>query len=557
MTDDVTTPSKPRPLQRLDGPEALLTAEWNVEDLPWITPEETPEAGAAPTSERALPPQPPSQRGGPPTAFTAGAAAPLGATGTQMPLVTFVKPRKTEIAMPPSVVLAPDLGATLPPRAEREAAASPSAERNVPAPKPRSGHPSFVVVATSVGCVLGCGLWIAVLRPAAANVAPERRLPSFLRESPVPAISPSVAGSVGLPHSASTLPPSLAATLARALPEATSEPARLAGDAGAAGAPPAPIEDTAAPTPESDSLETRRRAELLRSALETQRLEPAADLPVAKPRPSMPTSARPSPKPRPALGNPSPRDTGRGRKSPAAEPLEPTEAQSPRARVRPLTTYTYEDKALFAVATAPLRVTDITLEAGETLVSQPTAGDAARWVISVMPGGDRSHVFVKPLRPGLRTNLTLTTNRRSYFLELSCRDDGTYMAGVVWQYPGDERARRREALARAERERQSTTAVSDLQALRFDYRIEGSPSWTPTMVFDDGAKTFIRFPRPVSSDQAPALFLLRSGSARDATYVNYRIKGDLYVVDRLIEAAELRLANDDDDPDVVRITRTH
>jgi type IV secretion system protein VirB9 len=76
------------------------------------------------------------------------------------------------------------------------------------------------------------------------------------------------------------------------------------------------------------------------------------------------------------------------------------------------------------------------------------------------------------------------------------------------------------------------------------------------MVFDDGQKTFIRFPRPVSPDQAPALFLLRSGSAREATYVNYRIKGDLYVIDRLVEAAELRLGNDDDQ-EVVRITRKH
>jgi type IV secretion system protein VirB9 len=222
--------------------------------------------------------------------------------------------------------------------------------------------------------------------------------------------------------------------------------------------------------------------------------------------------------------------------------------------LRPLTTYTYEERALFAVTTAPLRVTDITLEAGETLVSQPTAGDGARWVITVVQGGDRSHVFVKPLRPGLRTNLTLTTNRRSYFLELSCRDDGTYMAGVAWQYPADDEARRREALAQAERERQSTTAIADLQALRFDYRIAGSPSWRPTMVFDDGTKTFIRFPRPVSTKQAPALFLLRTGSARDAAYVNYRIKGDLYVVDRLVEAAELRLGSEDDQ-EVVRITR--
>jgi type IV secretion system protein VirB9 len=233
-------------------------------------------------------------------------------------------------------------------------------------------------------------------------------------------------------------------------------------------------------------------------------------------------------------------------------------SQSSRA-IRPLTTYTYEPKALFAVATAPMRVTDLVLESGEKLVSQPTAGDAARWVISVVPGESQTHVFVKPLRAGLRTNLTLTTNRRSYFLELSTRSDGTYMAGVAWQYPIDEAARRHEALAQATRERQTTTAVADLHALRFDYRVDitaGSPSWKPTMVFDDGHKTFIRFASPVVPASAPLLFVLRAGSTRDAKFVNYRIKNDLYVVDRLIESAELRLEGQSS-VDIVRITRKH
>jgi type IV secretion system protein VirB9 len=341
------------------------------------------------------------------------------------------------------------------------------------------------------------------------------------------------------------------------LPPAMSEPAAPAGDAGVAAVQPSLAENPPPPALAPLSADTLRRAEALRAALIAQRLELAEPSP-SKPKPDLPTPAPRVHKPKP-LRTPSSSATAQVRKSRPTDSLEPTETRAPRKEdspaLRPLTTYTYEDKALFTIATAPLRVTDLTLESGETLVSQPTAGDAARWVISVVQGGDRSHVFVKPLRPGLRTNLTLTTNRRSYFLELSCRDDGTYMAGVVWQYPADEIARRREALKQAERERQSTTAITDLQALRFDYRIEGSPSWKPTMVFDDGTKTFIRFPRPVSPERAPALFLLRSGSARDATYVNYRVKGDLYVVDRLVEAAELRLGSDDED--VVRITRKH
>jgi type IV secretion system protein VirB9 len=217
--------------------------------------------------------------------------------------------------------------------------------------------------------------------------------------------------------------------------------------------------------------------------------------------------------------------------------------------VPPLTTYTYGDRALFSVATAPLRVTDIALQPGEKLVAHPTAGDSSRWVLSVLSsvvhGEPQQHVFIKPLRAGLRTNLTLTTSRRSYFLELTSRDDGTYMASVQWTYPRDAAEQRRQELARIERERQSSTQISDLNALRFDYRIEvwaGAPQWKPTQVFDDGKKTFIRFPRPVSTTRAPVLFVLQSGSTEQAKYVNYRIKGDLYVIERRIDTAELRLA---------------
>ena len=76
------------------------------------------------------------------------------------------------------------------------------------------------------------------------------------------------------------------------------------------------------------------------------------------------------------------------------------------------------------------------------------------------------------------------------------------------------------------------------------------------MVFDDGTKTFIRFPRPIGA-QGPALFIPQTRTQR-ATYLNYRIKGDLYVLDRLIDAAELRMTVADSDAgeqEVVRIVR--
>ena len=79
-----------------------------------------------------------------------------------------------------------------------------------------------------------------------------------------------------------------------------------------------------------------------------------------------------------------------------------------------------------------------------------------------------------------------------------------------------------------------------------------SPNWRPTRVFDDGAKTYIQFPKDLSVSEAPPLFVTER-KGKTANLVNYRVKGDYYVVDRLFDAAELRLG--EKDQMIVRIER--
>ena len=68
--------------------------------------------------------------------------------------------------------------------------------------------------------------------------------------------------------------------------------------------------------------------------------------------------------------------------------------------------------------------------------------------------------------------------------------------------------------------------------------------------FDDGAKTYIEFPPNLGTAEAPPLFVI--GGSGQAQLVNYRVKGRYYEIDRLIEAAELRLG--EDPQTIVRIT---
>ena len=84
----------------------------------------------------------------------------------------------------------------------------------------------------------------------------------------------------------------------------------------------------------------------------------------------------------------------------------------------------------------------------------------------------------------------------------------------------------------------------DAQNLDFGFRISGDdPRWRPLRVYTDGAKTYIQFPRAMAFGSAPALV----GLARDGGWfsnpteemMNYRIIGDRYVVDQVLDRAEL------------------
>mgnify|MGYP001788563153 CR=1 FL=1 len=76
--------------------------------------------------------------------------------------------------------------------------------------------------------------------------------------------------------------------------------------------------------------------------------------------------------------------------------------------------------------------------------------------------------------------------------------------------------------------------------------------WSALRAFDDGRQTFIEFPATLAVGEAPPLFLVDVKG--DAQLVNYRVRGRFYIVDRLFDAAELRLGSKKQD--IVRIERS-
>lgn len=222
--------------------------------------------------------------------------------------------------------------------------------------------------------------------------------------------------------------------------------------------------------------------------------------------------------------------------------------------VNAIQVWPFTDGALYQIYASPGRVTVVSLQPGEELVTV-AAGDTVRWIVGDTSSGSgaglRVNVLVKPIRSGLRTNLVITTSRRTYLLELTSTEK-TWMASVSWEYPRDR-------MLALQRQAQAASAAAPvdtglaLENLRFRYAISGSnPPWKPLRVFDDGAKVYIQFPPGIAQGELPPLFVI--GPEGDGQLVNYRFRSPYYIVDRQFGAAELRLGGDKGD--VVRIERT-
>ena len=249
----------------------------------------------------------------------------------------------------------------------------------------------------------------------------------------------------------------------------------------------------------------------------------------------------------------------------AADPAARVNQANAAARVQPVRNgfinavqvYPFSGGALYQVYTAPGQITDVALQGGEQLTgSGPVAaGDTVRWIIGDTESGTgttkKVHILVKPTRPNLVTNLVINTDRRTYFLELRSTEK-TYMASVSWQYPEDQLIALRRQNASAETAAPIDAGI-DISKLRFRYAITGdSPPWRPLSAFDDGSKVYIEMPRGIAQGEAPPLFVI--GPEGDGQLVNYRVRQNYYIVDRLFGAAELRLGGEHQQ--VVRISRT-
>lgn len=212
--------------------------------------------------------------------------------------------------------------------------------------------------------------------------------------------------------------------------------------------------------------------------------------------------------------------------------------------------YTYSPDVIFRILTTPTQHTHIELGEDEGLKEQPVTGDTVQWRVS---GGPRN-LYVKPLRDGLETSMTVVTNRRTYQFQLiSSKNASNIYQKVSFDFPDKEAEIRlvqdiQTAATTNEEKRLSQQIITpniDPSSLNFSYEVTGEATFKPVAVYDDGKFTYLRM--PVTQD-APAIFLI--DETGNPSLINYKTLDGLIRVERIANHLLMKLG-----PSEIRISR--
>lgn len=231
----------------------------------------------------------------------------------------------------------------------------------------------------------------------------------------------------------------------------------------------------------------------------------------------------------------------------------------------------------YPVICKPLKECDIRLEPGE-IIRGWTMSDKEMWIVpganapqiiySGEDGNTMPHIILKPADVGLDSNLIVTTNKRTYNIDLQSSQKG-YIKSVSFYYPADINqgiADQRSNL-RAQAQSQGVIPLnsggSDLSVwsnkaspdsseqsmvpvtnINWNYEVSGDDvPWKPTQAFDDGVHVWLKF--PATAQIAPPLFELDDNDQKKGLLIYEVEPGGYYRIDTLFERAGLIVGKGD------------
>lgn len=163
-------------------------------------------------------------------------------------------------------------------------------------------------------------------------------------------------------------------------------------------------------------------------------------------------------------------------------------------------------------------------------------GDSAKW--QVTPNKRANLLFVKPLESKARTNMTVVTDRRTYFFDLVAGPAKTPLYVLRFTYPEEP-----EPEVSAEEAQAATVppaeAPIDPATLNFAWRQKGKEALLPSRIYDDGNSTYLTWPQ-----KTPIPAMQVKNERGDEGPVNFAVRGDVIVVEGVPDLIVLRWGKD-------------
>ena len=181
---------------------------------------------------------------------------------------------------------------------------------------------------------------------------------------------------------------------------------------------------------------------------------------------------------------------------------------------------TYQDGQVYRLKVSLTHVTTVEFGQGESIRSI-IAGDTEGFQLDGVPGGRA--FAVKPNARSVHTNITVYTNRRSYYFNVTESASPTFYV-VQFRYPDESR--------------RPTNAVAQ-RAPNYNYAASNRTNFTPSSVWDDGTFTFFRFPR-----NAPVPAIFQHNNGRERTVNSTQVEDGVLRVSGVGREWVLRLGDD-------------
>jgi type IV secretion system protein VirB9 len=182
----------------------------------------------------------------------------------------------------------------------------------------------------------------------------------------------------------------------------------------------------------------------------------------------------------------------------------------------------------------------ITFGEGEG-IENVAVGDSAAWQIT--PNKRADVLFVKPLESGARTNMTVVTDRHTYFFDLVATPKGrpVYLLRFTYRDAPKPATPAGPALAALTSGEQAVLtgepgeAPVDPAALNFAFKTKGDARILPARMYDDGNATYLLWGERA---QVPAI-LVQNEKGEEGP-VNYSVRGRTIVLEDVPRTILLR-----------------